>query len=487
MAHQIEVIGLGSGTIDQMPYGIYKKFIETSEKVYTRTMEHPVIETLQEEGVTFHSFDYMYEKHEQFEAVYADIVEVLVQAATTGPVIYAVPGHPMVAEKTVELLLERDDLEVHISGGKSFLDDVFTAVQMDPIDGLQLIDATAFDRSDVTYRQHTIFCQVYDQMVASDVKLALLEDLPPSYEVAIVDGAGTPEEIIRYLPIEELDREIWQSNLMVVYVPPVDDSLLHHQWSTLRDIIAMLRGPGGCPWDQKQTHESLKKYALEEVYELIDAIDAGDDDAIIAELGDVLLQVMLHSQIGEDNGYFSIDDVIQSITDKMIRRHPHVFSDATFSSEEEITQAWERIKQQEKEAGSTEQGFFASVLKNSPALMRSEDIQKKAVTAGFDWEHVDHIWEKLAEEFGEVKEAIAEGTMEEIEDEFGDVFFVLVNIARYYHVHAELALHHANEKFMSRFSYIEEQLRIQGKGVMDAGEEEVHALWEEAKERMKKQ
>lgn len=485
--HQIEVIGLGSGTIDQLPYGLYKKITESSENVYTRTMDHPVIKTLQEEGVNFHSFDHVYEKHDQFEGVYAEIATALVQAAKVGPIIYTVPGHPMVAEKTVELLLERTEVEVHISGGKSFLDDVFTAVHMDPIDGFQLIDATDFDRSDVTYRQHTIFCQVYDQMIASDVKLALLEDLPPSFEVAIIDRAGTPEEIVRYLPIEELDREVWQSNLMVVYVPPVDDSLLHHQWNTLRDVIATLRGPDGCPWDQKQTHESLKRYALEEVYELIEAIDAGDDDEIIAELGDVLLQVMLHSQIGEDNGYFTIHDVIKSITDKMIRRHPHVFGDATFSTDEEMKQAWETIKQQEKEGKSINQGFFSSIPKNSPALMRSEDIQRKAVSAGFDWEHVDHVWEKLSEELGEVKEAIAEGTIEEIEDEFGDVFFVLVNIARHYHVHGELALHHANEKFINRFSYVEQQLRLQGKGIADVGDEEVHVLWEEAKERMKKQ
>jgi len=485
--HQIEVIGLGSGTIDQLPYGIYKKMTEASETVYTRTMDHPVIKTLQEEGVKFHSFDRVYEKHDQFGEVYEEIVDELVQAAETDPIIYTVPGHPMVAEKTVELLLERLGVKVHISGGKSFLDDVFTAVHMDPIDGFQFIDATAFDPSDVTYRQHTIFCQVYDQMVASNVKLTLLEDLPPSFEVAIIDRAGTPEEVVRYLPIEELDREVWQSNLMVVYVPPVDDALLHHQWNTLRDVIAILRGPDGCPWDQKQTHESLRKYALEEVYELIEAIDAGDDDAIIAELGDVLLQVMLHSQIGEDNGYFTINDVIKSTTDKMIRRHPHVFGGAIFSSEEELKQAWEMIKQQEKGAASIEQCFFASIPKNSPALMRSEDIQRKAVAVGFDWEHVDHVWEKLTEELGEVKEAIAEGTKEEIEDEFGDVFFVLVNIARYYHVHAELALHHANEKFMTRFSYVEEQLRMQGKGVTDAGDDEVHGLWEEAKERTKKQ
>lgn len=482
MTDQIEIIGLGSGTIDQLPYGLFKRITETKGTVYTRTMDHPVLTTLQEEGVQFHSFDDVYEKHDQFEAVYDEIVETLTNASKNNSIIYTVPGHPMVAEKTVELLLEKSDVDVKISGGKSFLDDVFTAAQVDPIDGFQLVDATAFDRSELTYKQHTVFCQVYDQMIASDVKLALLEDVPPSFEVAVIDAAGTSEESVIYLPVEELDRKVRQSNLMVIYVPPVDDSLLHHQFNTLRNVISILRGPDGCPWDQKQTHETLRTYALEEVYELIEAIEAEDDEAIIAELGDVLLQVMLHSQIGEDNGYFTIEDVIQSITDKMIRRHPHVFS----GSEEEMHKSWEEIKHQEKGATTKEEPFFASIPTNTPALMRSEDIQEKAVAVGFDWDDVQDVWDKLTEELSEVKEAIALGNIEEIEDEFGDVFFVLVNIARYHHIHPELALHHANEKFTARFSYVEERLRKENKTVTDASDEELDLLWEEAKERMRK-
>ncbi len=480
LTRQIEIIGLGAGTIDQLPYGLYKKITEAEGVVYTRTMDHPVVCTLQEEGVEFHSFDDVYEKHDQFEDVYEEIVDMLLEHSTSQSIIYTVPGHPMVAEKTVELLLGKSEVEVHISGGKSFLDDVFTAAQIDPIDGFQLIDATEFDRSDIMYQQHTIFCQVYDEMVASDVKLALLEDVPPDFEVAIIDAAGTEEESVRYLPVEELDREVRPSNLMVVYVPPVDESLLHHQFQTLREVIATLRGPDGCPWDQKQTHESLRKYALEEVYELIEAIEKQDDDEIIAELGDVLLQVMLHSQIGEDAGYFTVEDVIQSITEKMMRRHPHVFSDSS-----EMHQTWDEIKLAEKGITAEEEPFFASVPSNTPALMRSEDIQKKAVKVGFDWEDVQDVWDKLTEELGEVKEAIASGDQEAIEDEFGDVFFVLVNIARYYDVYAELALHHANEKFMTRFSYVEESLRKEHKGITDASDEELDTLWEEAKERGK--
>lgn len=486
MSNQIEVIGLGSGTIDQLPYGLYKRITEEKGIVYTRTMDHPVLMSLKEAGVEFHAFDELYEKYDQFEDVYTNIVNVLVDEAQKGSIVYTVPGHPMVAEKTVELLLEQNSVDIHIAGGKSFLDDLWTALHIDPIDGFQLIDATAFERSDVTYKQHTVFCQVYDQMIASEVKLALLEDLPASFEVKIVTAAGTPKEVIQTLPIEELDRNVQSSNLMVIYVPPAPGHLLRHQFDSLRQVIATLRGPGGCPWDRRQTHESLRPYAIEEVYELIEAIDSGDDDAIIAELGDVLLQIMLHSQIGEDAGYFTIEDVITGITEKMIRRHPHVFGDETYESEEEMRMRWEEIKQSEKGNNQDNEAFFVSVPNNIPALMRSEDIQKKAVHVGFDWEHVQDIWDKLTEELQEVKEAIAHGSADEMEDEFGDVLFVLVNIMRYYRVHPELALHRANEKFMSRFSHVEQSLKNENKAVTDASDEELDRLWNEAKERENK-
>lgn len=486
MSNQIEVIGLGSGTIDQLPYGLYKKITATKGIIYTRTMDHPVLTSLIEEGIRFRSFDEMYEKHHQFEHVYTDIVKVLVNEAKKRKVVYTVPGHPMVAEKTVELLLQQKDVDVHIVGGQSFLDDLWTALNIDPIDGFQLIDATAFKRSDLTYQQHTVFCQVYDQMVASEVKLALLEDLPASFEVTVVTAAGTSEEAIETLKVEELDRNVQPSNLMIIYVPPVPGDLLHHQFDTLRQVISMLRGPDGCPWDKKQTHESLRSYAIEEVYELIEAIDQQDDEAIIAELGDVLLQIMLHSQIGEDAGYFTIEDVIKSTTEKMIRRHPHVFEEEVYGSEEEMRVRWEEIKKSEKGSTDEYEAFFASVPNGLPALMRSKEIQKKAVHVGFDWEDVKDIWDKLTEEVQEAKEAIALNNFDAMEDEFGDVLFVLVNIMRYYSVHPELALHRANEKFMSRFSYIEQALRHENKQVTDATDTRLDQLWNEAKEKEKK-
>lgn len=479
MSHTIEIIGLGAGDMNQLPLGIYKKLTDANHVVYTRTTDHPVIHTLEQEGVKFESFDENYEAETQFAAVYHAIVEKLIEKAKESPVIYTVPGHPMLAEKTVQLLLEQNEIEVEVVGGKSYLDDLFTALKIDPIEGFQFVDGTSFVRSQLDYRHHLIFCQVYDRFTASEVKLALLEDLPADYEVVIVEAVGSADERIWKLPIEELDRSMEISNLTSVYVPPAPADLLHHTFSRLREVIATLRGPDGCPWDQVQTHESLREHAIEEVYELIEAIDDQDDDGIIEELGDLLLQVMLHSQIGEDDGYFMIDDVIRSVTDKMIHRHPHVFADTTVDSVAEVNKNWDALKQEEK--GDQRKRVLDGVPKGLPALARAFKIQKKAAKVGFDWVNVSEIWEKLDEEIKEVNEAIANNDHVEIEKEFGDVLFVLANLTRYYKINPEIALNQTNQKFMSRFSFIEQQFTKNEKDIQQASREEMDRYWEQAK------
>ncbi|GAE94197.1 possible tetrapyrrole methyltransferase domain [Gracilibacillus boraciitolerans JCM 21714] len=264
---------------------------------------------------------------------------------------------------------------MRLLGGQSFLDDLFSALKIDPIEGFQFLDATSFERQQVQYQQHLVFCQVYDRFIASEIKLTLLEDLPPEYPVYIVEAAGSVQEKINKISLVELDQQITLSNLTSLYIPPIEKEKLNHQFFRLKEVITRLRGPGGCPWDQKQTHESLKKYLIEESYEVIEAIDAEDDDALAEELGDVLLQVLLHSQIGEEEGFFTIDDVIYSITEKMIRRHPHVFGDLEVVDESDVIKNWELIKKEEK--GKTEEKVMGSLTKGLPALLLAEEIQKK--------------------------------------------------------------------------------------------------------------
>src|SRR5699024_2298668 len=356
----------------------------------------------------------------------------------------------------------------------------FTALQIDPIEGFQLVDATSFTRDLLNYENHLLFAQVYDMFVASEVKLQLLEDLPADHEVVIVQAAGSSAEEVTYLPLEELDRVMTLSNLTTVYVPPIKREALTHTFHYLKDLIQVLRSEDGCPWDRAQTHESLRRYAIEEVYELIDAINQEDDEAIVEELGDVLLQVMLHSQIGEENGYFSIDDVIRHLVEKVIRMHPHVFDETVeAATEEEVRKIWEDIKQAE---GKKQLSILHDIKKAQPALEQSLSIQEKVAKVGFDWDDATGVWAKLEEEIKEVKEAIEEKDIVNIEKEFGDIFFVLTNLAKWYKVVPEVALQRTNEKFISRFQQVEQKARAADYQLADISFEALNQFWNQVKE-----
>lgn len=485
--NEITIIGLGAGDLEQLPLGIYKKLVQT-EQCYVRTADHPVIGDLKREGINFTAFDGIYEKHDQFEDVYEEIAETLLHEASNRSVLYAVPGHPMVAEKTVQLLLEKSPalgIAIKLEGGQSFLDPLFQAVRIDPIEGFQLLDGTDLSPDDLHITQHMIIGQVYDAFSASDVKLTLMEKLPDDYEVYIVTAAGSSQEKVTKCALFELDRQMELSNLTSVYVPPVkDEALRYREFSKLRRVIAELRGPDGCPWDKKQTHESLKKYLIEEAYELIDSIDEGDDEGMVGELGDVLLQVMLHSQIGEDEGMFTIDDVIEGITAKMIRRHPHVFGDVEVNGEEDVLVNWQKIKEGEKGGESKAlKSILDGIEKSLPNLLRAEEYQKRAAKVGFDWDEVSEAWKKVREEVQELEEEILSPNrdVQRIKSELGDLFFALVNISRYYDIQAEEAVYKANQKFHQRFTYIEECIQRADKKFEDYTLEELDSYWDEAK------
>ncbi|WP_332650584.1 nucleoside triphosphate pyrophosphohydrolase [Lysinibacillus sp. 54212] len=484
--HKLTVIGLGAADFDQLQLGVYKK-IKAAQTLYVRTEDHPVLHDLKKEGVAFSSFDYVYEKHDTFAPVYKEIAEALIEAAAKEPVMYAVPGHPLVAEQTVQHLIEAERagrVQLSIEGGQSFLDPIFGALKIDPIEGFQLLDGTSLSMHELNMRQHILIAQVYDAFSASEVKLTLMEKYRDDYPVTIVTAAGSSQECIRTVPLYELDHVAELNNLTTVYVPPVDnDEDALRDWTTFRKIIATLRGPNGCPWDQKQTHESLKKYLLEETHEFLAAVDAEDDFAMIEELGDVLLQVFLHAQIGEDNGYFNLEEVLASISEKMIRRHPHVFGDVAVEDADEVVANWETIKQAEK--GETQGKLLESEYRPASSLQTSFNYQKRAAKVGFDWENADDAWDKFAEEWQEFRDEVQRGTASSRLDEFGDVLFTLVNIARFYKISPEEAMLHANEKFARRFGYIEEQVKQSGKDFSDFTLEELDGFWNEAKRKEK--
>ena len=480
--NQLTVIGLGAADFEQMQMGVYKK-IKAAKNLYVRTEDHPVLKDLREEGITFTSFDEVYIKHGSFGPVYEEIAERLIELVEKEDVMYAVPGHPLVAEQTVQHLIEADRLgriNLVIEGGQSFLDPIFGALKIDPIEGFQLLDGTSMSMHDINMRQHILIAQVYDTFSASEVKLTLMEKYRDDYPVTIVTAAGSSQEQLRTVPLYELDQAAEINNLTTVYVPPVEsDEEALRDWTTFRKIIAKLRGPNGCPWDQKQTHESLKKYLLEEAHEFLAAVDAEDDFAMVEELGDVLLQVFLHAQIGEDNGYFTLEEVLASISEKMIRRHPHVFGDVSVEDAETVVANWEVIKKQEK--GESDEPLLKNEYRPLSSLQTSYNYQKKAATVGFDWPNVEDAWDKFAEEWQEFREEIKNGDKSARLDEFGDVLFTLVNLARFYKISPEEAMLHANEKFARRFNFVEQSVKNSGKSFSDFTLEELDAFWNEAK------
>ncbi|NOZ56903.1 MAG: nucleoside triphosphate pyrophosphohydrolase [Calditrichaeota bacterium] len=244
----------------------------------------------------------------------------------------------------------------------------------------------------------------------------------------------------------------------------------------LVEIMRELRGEHGCPWDKEQTHESLRQYLLEEAYEVIEAIDSGRYDDLKEELGDLLLQVVFHAQIGEEEGRFTILDVIKGINDKLVRRHPHVFGDVVVKTAAEQSQHWEKLKRREGKKSAID-----GVPKSLNALLRAHRVQAKAATVGFDWEKTEQVWEKVREELGELEEAYRRGDQEAIQEELGDVLFAIVNLSRFLHVNPEDALRLTVDKFSRRFRAVEEELRRRGKSAEEADLEEMDAIWENHK------
>ncbi|MGX7594172.1 bifunctional methyltransferase/pyrophosphohydrolase YabN [Planococcus plakortidis] len=479
--HTIHILGLGAGDLLQLPLGVYRTLKE-ADPLYLRTADHPVVEELETEGLRYESFDAIYEKHDDFAPVYREIAETLIAHAENGAIYYAVPGHPLVAEQTVQFLIEAEKqgrCELSIAGGQSFLDAIFGALRIDPIEGFQLVDGTGLDSDRLNMTEHLLIAQVYDQFSASEVKLSLMEKYPDDYPVTIVTAAGASSERLRTVPLHELDRSAEIDNLTTVYVPPVTEQTQRlKEWQTFRNIIAKLRSPEGCPWDREQTHESLRPYLLEEAHELLQAIEEEDDEAIAEELGDVLLQVFLHAQIGQDNGYFQLEDVLQAISDKMIRRHPHVFADVEVASADEVVDNWQAIKRQEKPAGES---LLDGQDRFSSSLMTSYNYQKKAAKAGFTWKDADGAWAKFEEELQEFKDEVAKGPKDKQLDEFGDLLFTLVNIARFYGLSPEQAMVQANRKFRTRFSHVERRAQEGGRTFSDYTLDQLDGFWNEAK------
>jgi MazG family protein len=260
------------------------------------------------------------------------------------------------------------------------------------------------------------------------------------------------------------------------------DSTAGEKFQALVEIMARLRGEGGCPWDREQTFDSIKPYTLEETYEVLDAIDRRDWGNLAEELGDFLLQAVFYAQMAGEQNLFRIEDAVDAINQKLVRRHPHVFGEESAANASEVLKIWGAVKASEKkEKGKHEESLLAPVPRALPALVEAQQVTSRAAAVGFDWENAEQVIEKLHEELGEFDQARRNASHDELEDELGDLLFVLVNLARFVKVDPEQALRRTNAKFRERFGYIESKLAERGRKPQDSNIEEMEALWQEAK------
>lgn len=480
MNGKITVVGLGPGNFGGMTVETWEA-IQKAQTLILRTAIHPTTEELVRRGIEFSSYDERYEKADNFEALYASIADDLIVRAKTGEeIVYAVPGSPLVAERTVILLREmakKENIPVLIMPGMSFIEPLCARLGVDPVDGLLLMDAADLDRLPMDWPTGLVVTQLYSPTVASEVKLALMELLPDEYEVIVARRINLPDESVQKIPLYMLDRQSDVDHLTSLFVPPLPRAG-RFDFSPLTDIMRQLREPGGCPWDRVQTPESLRKHILEEAYEVVEAIDEKNADLLAEELGDLLLQIVFQARIAEETGAFSMQDVVDGITDKLVRRHPHIFGDVQAEDAAAVLANWEAIKRQEKPERKSR---LDGVPKDLPALMAAAKLQGKAADAGFDWSETAPVIEKCREEWGELLAAIKEENAAHIEEELGDLLFAVVNLSRFLKVNGELALLAANRKFARRFRHVEAKVEAAGGDWKKFTLDKLDAFWNEAK------
>ncbi len=473
---KVTVVGLGPGSLGQISLETYDLLL-SGNPVYMRTAEHPCVEQLRERGVVFQTFDSIYASARSFEQVYQEIAEYLTKAAETSDLIYAVPGHPRVGERSVEILLNlaaQTDVRVEIKNAMSFLDPLFTSLGIDPIHGVAVADGSVALES-VNYREWLIISQVYGRMIASERKLDLMNFYPDEFPVYVVKSAGLVQEQSFKIPLYELDRGEYFDPLTCVAVPPLPPELYPADWDRLLEVMERLRQPGGCPWDMEQTHASLRPYLLEETFEVLEALDMGNMHKLCEELGDLLLQIVFHAQLAQERHDFTAADVVKGLVEKLVRRHPHVFAGIQVGSAGEVAVNWEKIKEEETGGRSS---VFDGLTKGLTSLMYARKVQSRAAKVGFDWPDREGPAEKIREELAEL---LAAKSHQEQVEEMGDLLFAVVNLSRFLDVEAELALRSSVDKFITRFKYIEESCRQKGVDIRRMKLDEMEELWQLAK------
>ncbi len=466
----IHIAGLGPGDPEHLTRQT-ERLLHSGLRVLLRTRHHPTIAALPA-AARWEALDGVYQSNASFGDVYAALAARVIEAAASGDVVYAVPGSPLVAERSVTLLLEQAAAMGHettVYPALSFADAAAVTLRID-LGRVQLCDALDLR---IDAQQPALVHQIFDRDAATNLKLRLLEIYPAGHLVTFVHAAGAPASATRELALSEIDHGPW-SYLDALYVPPLRPLEDLRRFDGLEAVVRHLHGEGGCPWDREQTHETLRHHLLEESYETLEAIDRGEPGALAEELGDLLLQVLMHAAVAERTNEFTLADVVEQIARKLVRRHPHVFGEATAETAADVYRNWEALKQLEKPRASVLDGVPATL----PALAQAQSMQGRARRIGFDWPDMDGPIEKLAEEIGEF--ARASGAADR-EAEFGDILFTAAGIAQRLEIDAEQALRGAARRFRARFGELERAAAADGADLRGLSTATLLERWQLAK------
>jgi len=492
---RVVVVGLGPGDPGALTAAALEA-IEATPIRYVRTTHHPSAKVL----AAAWSFDAVYESASSLEEVYATIAATLVEAAGEhGSVLYAVPGSPLVAERSVELLRADERVSVELLPALSFLDLAWARLGVDPVAvGVRIVDGHRFAVEAAGSSGPLLVAQCDRRSVLSEIKLSVDGEPGPA---VVLRRLGLPDESVTEVAWADLDRSVEPDHLTCVWIPTLAVPVAGEA-ARFVELVRTLRER--CPWDREQTHRSLRRHLLEEAYEVLEAVDelegeagggeAGTDDVgwehLEEELGDLLFQVAFHAQLATEEGRFGFADVARGIHDKLVARHPHVFTDAGDTTVAELDQTWEDRKRAEKGRSSVVDGIPSTL----PALTYALKAQRRAAGAGLDWPGTDGVWAAVADELDELRDAVAAARSAPgaatgdlgpaVEAELGDVLFSVVNLARHLGVEPELALRSAARRFTRRVREVEGLGAAEGldhAGLAGLPPEQLDRLWAEAK------
>ena len=474
----ITLLGLGPGDPTALTRRAWD-WLTRIDKLYLRTVHHPTVASLPTH-LTLVSFDDLYERHDDFEDVYEAIIQEILVLGKTASVTYAVPGHPFVAEATCPEIARRAaaaGIPVEVIDGLSFLEPTFRALKIDPFPDLILADAIQVSqRQTPGFPPSTpaLIAQIYDRDVAAEVKLTLMAVYPDEHPVRLVHAAGTDEEVVEDMPLYAIDQGTGLGLLSSLYVPPLSAGA---SFEAFQEVIARLRAQDGCPWDREQTHLSLRPFLLEEAYETLDALDREDMDDLAEELGDLLLQIVLHAQIATEEGDFNIHHVLEGIGSKLIRRHPHVFSEVKVTGVDGVIRNWEQIKAEERQGYSDEahNGLLNGVPAALPALSQAAQVIERVGRVGFD--RLAMMGNAEGVQF--LIKLLAITDEPERNAAMGEVLLAVTSLAHQAGIDAESALREALTRFRTHFSAMEALALASGRALMDLSQEEMNRLWQD--------